>query len=114
MGGRCVGDRVLRCSECGRDFVFTEQEQAFFQERGFEHEPRRCVECRRRRRRRTPRAAHGNARPAERRDAPAGERKPEVRHEAVCSVCGTSTTVPFVPDGVRPIFCLPCLKQQTR
>ena len=22
--------------------------------------------------------------------------------------------LPFVPDGVRPVFCMPCLKQQTR
>jgi CxxC-x17-CxxC domain-containing protein len=31
-----------------------------------------------------------------------------------CTVCGAQTEVPFVPDGVRPVYCLPCLKRQTR
>lgn len=35
-------------------------------------------------------------------------------HATTCSLCGTDTEVPFVPDGVRPVFCLPCLKKQTR
>ena len=35
-------------------------------------------------------------------------------NEVICSACGEETLVPFVPDGVRPVFCLPCLKQQTR
>ena len=35
-------------------------------------------------------------------------------HTAVCSDCATETKVPFVPDSVRPVFCLPCLKKQTR
>jgi CxxC-x17-CxxC domain-containing protein len=35
-------------------------------------------------------------------------------HTATCSVCGVATEVPFVPDGVRPVYCLPCLKRQTR
>jgi CxxC-x17-CxxC domain-containing protein len=29
-------------------------------------------------------------------------------------VCGTPAEVPFVPDGIRPVYCLPCLKQRTR
>jgi CxxC-x17-CxxC domain-containing protein len=35
-------------------------------------------------------------------------------HSATCTVCASVTEVPFRPDGVRPIFCLPCLKQRTR
>ncbi|MCE9636472.1 MAG: zinc-ribbon domain containing protein [Planctomycetes bacterium] len=35
-------------------------------------------------------------------------------HQTVCSGCGEPTEVPFVPDGRRPVFCLPCLKKQTR
>ena len=30
-------------------------------------------------------------------------------HDAVCSRCGKATTISFLPDGVRPIFCKECL-----
>jgi len=45
---------------------------------------------------------------------PARQRAPAQLHAAVCNTCGAATEVPFRPDGVRPIFCLPCLKQRTR
>ena len=31
--------------------------------------------------------------------------------ETVCWNCGKQTEVPFKPDGKRPVYCLPCLKQ---
>lgn len=31
--------------------------------------------------------------------------------EAVCWNCGKTTSVPFRPDGRRPVYCLTCLKQ---
>lgn len=34
----------------------------------------------------------------------------ENRFEAICSRCGKSTTVPFKPDGKRPILCVDCYK----
>ncbi len=40
-------DRTLKCKDCGSDFVFTEGEQQFYQEKGFENDPVRCPECRR-------------------------------------------------------------------
>ena len=39
-------DKTLVCKECGKEFVFTAGEQAFYKEKGFEHEPVRCHECR--------------------------------------------------------------------
>lgn len=33
-------------------------------------------------------------------------------YEAVCSVCGKKTLVPFIPDGKRPIFCKQHRKDQ--
>jgi len=38
-------DKTLVCVECGKEFTFTEGEQAFYQEKGFQ-EPKRCKECR--------------------------------------------------------------------
>jgi DNA-directed RNA polymerase subunit RPC12/RpoP len=40
-------DINLKCKDCGADFVFTEGEQAFYKEKGFENQPTRCPECRR-------------------------------------------------------------------
>ena len=41
-----MADKTLVCSECGNEFVFTEGEQAFYAEKGFTNEPKRCPECR--------------------------------------------------------------------
>ncbi len=38
-------DKTIKCVDCGNEFVFTEGEQAFYEEKGF-HEPKRCKECR--------------------------------------------------------------------
>jgi DNA-directed RNA polymerase subunit RPC12/RpoP len=42
-----MADKILICKDCGKEFIFTESEQAFYKEKGFENEPQRCPECRR-------------------------------------------------------------------
>ena len=42
-------DITLKCKDCGVDFVWTVGEQEFFQQKGLEHPPIRCKECRIRR-----------------------------------------------------------------
>lgn len=42
-----MADKTLTCKDCNSEFVFTEGEQAFYQEKGFENEPQRCPDCRR-------------------------------------------------------------------
>ncbi len=39
-------DKKLICKDCGQEFLFTEGEQEFYKEKGFENEPVRCPECR--------------------------------------------------------------------
>jgi hypothetical protein len=39
-------DETLKCKDCGKDFVFTAGEQAFYAEKGFANKPTRCKECR--------------------------------------------------------------------
>ena len=39
-------DKVIVCKDCNKEFVFTENEQAFYKEKGFENEPQRCPDCR--------------------------------------------------------------------
>lgn len=56
-------DKTLQCKDCGSDFVFTEGEQAFYKEKGFENDPVRCPDCRKARkqsRRNQPRRQYDN------------------------------------------------------
>jgi len=34
----------------------------------------------------------------------------KVETEVICSKCGKKCTVPFVPDGKRPVYCRDCYK----
>lgn len=43
-------DIELKCTDCGMGFCFSAGEQAFFKSKGFENEPKRCPECRRKKR----------------------------------------------------------------
>jgi hypothetical protein len=40
-------DKSILCSDCGATFVFSAEEQEFFQSKGFTNEPKRCPSCRR-------------------------------------------------------------------
>ena len=42
-----MADKTIVCRDCGKEFLFTEGEQAFYKEKGFDNEPVRCIECRR-------------------------------------------------------------------
>jgi len=47
-----MADKTLVCQDCGKEFVFTEGEQQFYKEKGFENEPKRCPDCRKARKQR--------------------------------------------------------------
>jgi CxxC-x17-CxxC domain-containing protein len=89
-------DRVLKCVDCGTEFVFTAGEQQFYHQKDFKNEPKRCRNCKARRQNGSERAS-GPGR---------------VETSAVCSQCGRETTVPFRPTQGRPVFCRQCF--QTR
>jgi hypothetical protein len=42
-----IEDKSLKCTDCGATFTFTRGEQAFYASKGFTNEPKRCVPCRR-------------------------------------------------------------------
>ena len=42
-----MADKTIVCRDCGIEFLFTEGEQAFYKEKGFDNEPVRCIACRR-------------------------------------------------------------------
>lgn len=39
-------DKTITCVDCNSEFVFTARDQAFYQEQGFNNEPKRCKSCR--------------------------------------------------------------------
>ena len=41
-------NKIIKCQDCGEEFVFTENEQRFYEEKGFP-EPKRCKFCRQKR-----------------------------------------------------------------
>src|SRR5579864_5421413 len=96
-------DRLLKCSDCGNEFVFTAGEQLFFQDKQFKNDPKRCKLCKAKRAGlgRSPSAALLTALPFS---------KTETRTE--CSVCGIETTVPFKPTQGRPVLCRSCFVEK--
>lgn len=42
-----MADKTIVCKDCGKEFIFSEGEQAFYKERGLENDPIRCPDCRR-------------------------------------------------------------------
>jgi len=106
-------DKSLTCSDCGSSFVFTAGEQKFYQEKGFAHEPRRCKDCRLKKRdggagggggggARSMAARSGRGRPA------GGDSGDRHFYAATCSACGGPARVSFEPSPDRPVFCRTC------
>jgi CxxC-x17-CxxC domain-containing protein len=92
-------DRVLKCADCGQDFVFTAGEQLFFHDKQFKNIPKRCKACKQKRAPGQGAAIH-----------------PFTKQEtvAVCSGCGKETTLPFRPTQGRPVFCRECFERQKK
>jgi CxxC-x17-CxxC domain-containing protein len=84
-------DKVLKCVDCGSEFIFTAGEQLFFHDKDFKNDPKRCKQCKAKR-------ANGG---------------PRVRAETRthCSACGIETTVPFRPTQGRPVLCRSCFQK---
>jgi len=85
-------DRVLKCCDCGGEFVFTSGEQLFFHDKQFKNDPKHCKQCKAKR-------VRGGSRV-----------RPETRTN--CSQCCAETTVPFKPNQGRPVLCRSCFQQQ--
>lgn len=39
-------DKTIKCVDCGTEFTFTARDQEFYHEKGFTNEPKRCKQCR--------------------------------------------------------------------
>ncbi len=91
-----MSDITIKCKDCGKNFVFTENEQQFYKEKGFETYPVRCKECK------TKKNESFNA------------KKQCSFFETVCAQCGAPTRLPFVPKGTKPAFCDKCKEQKDK
>lgn len=92
-------DRILKCSDCGTDFVFTAGEQLFFFDKQFKNDPKRCKLCK------AKRAGMGRMNNGV---ATLPLSRTETRTQ--CSACGIETTVPFKPTQGRPVLCRSCFQ----
>ena len=86
-------DRTLICVDCGLEFVFTAGEQLFFQDKQFQHDPKRCKACKALR---------------------TGTLRVRAETATTCAECGQMTTVPFKPTQGRPVLCRSCFQVRLR
>ena len=91
-------DKTIQCSDCGNEFVFSVEDQEFFQTKGYTNDPKRCPECR-------------QARKAERYGNDGYGYRPRQMFPAVCAECGKETEVPFEPREGRPVYCSDCYRK---
>jgi CxxC-x17-CxxC domain-containing protein len=94
-------DRLLKCSDCGNEFVFTAGEQVFFYDKQFKNDPKRCKLCK------AKRAGLGRSSNP---NAVAALPYSRTETRAECSACGIETTVPFKPTQGRPVLCRSCFQ----
>ena len=91
-------DKVLKCIDCGQDFVFTAGERLFFRDKQFKNEPKRCKACKGKR--------------LQALGVVPSTTSPKVETRAVCAKCGKETIVPFKPTQGRPVLCRECFQQK--
>jgi len=92
-------DKMLKCIECGTEFLFTAGEQLFFRDKQFRNEPKRCKSCK-------------SKRVAEFGQAAGGRTLGRIETRTNCSQCGKETTVPFKPTQGRPVLCRECFQSK--
>ncbi len=83
-------DKWLICEECGKKFLWDAGEQKWYYTKRLSNAPKHCKECRAKRR-------------AERIN------KPRPYSKVSCDNCGSETIVPFIPLGIKPIYCRACM-----
>ena len=96
-------DRTLTCQECSQEFTFSADDQQYHAEKGYTNEPKRCPLCRASRR------SGGDSGGGNGGGYSSGRRE---MHPATCAQCGKQTQVPFLPSGVRPVYCSDCFSKQ--
>lgn len=88
MNSTKIQDKELTCIDCGKIFIFTVAEQNIYNEKGYTHEPKRCLKDRKNRK---------NSRLSG-----------QVSYKITCRNCGDTDTVSFEPKEGRQVLCGIC------
>jgi CxxC-x17-CxxC domain-containing protein len=83
-------DKQLVCVKCGSPFVFSADEQVFFQSKHFKNAPKLCRKCR----------------------AFRGRSHFKTETQISCFECGAPTVVPFRPKLGKPVLCRVCFDRK--
>ncbi|MDD4859645.1 MAG: zinc-ribbon domain containing protein [Dehalococcoidales bacterium] len=100
-------DKTIQCSDCGKTFTFSAEEQEQFQTRGYTNEPKRCLECRQARKAQQ----NSNGGNSYGNSSYGYNSAPRQMFPAVCAECGKTTQVPFEPKQGRPVYCSDCYRK---
>lgn len=104
----------ITCAACGTDFTFTQEEQEFYESKGFQP-PRKCKPCRdaaKANRGGGGGYGGGGSRGGYGGGGGGGYGRPQRQmYDAVCATCGVNTQVPFEPNGSKPVYCRDCFQQ---
>ena len=108
-------DQTLQCRECGVDFIWTEGEQEFFQQKGLTNPPSRCPSCRAARRASGGGGGGGGGGGYGGGGGGGGyggrsSSGPRQLFEVPCASCGQTARVPFQPRGDKPVYCSDCFR----
>lgn len=97
----------ITCSVCSDTFAFSEEDQEFYDSKGFQH-PKKCKPCRdeaKRNRGGGGRGGYGGG--------GGYNRAPRQMFDAVCAGCNVDTQVPFEPNGSKPVYCRDCFQSRS-
>lgn len=96
------------CSACNTEFSFSQEEQEFYESKGFQP-PRKCKPCRDAAKQ--SRGGGGGYGGGSRGGYGGGYDRPQRQmFDAVCASCGINTQVPFQPNGTKPVYCRDCFQ----
>lgn len=95
----------IACVACGAEFTFTDEEQAFYESKGFQA-PKKCKPCRD-----AAKQNRGGGGGYGGRGGGGYDRAPRQMFDAVCAQCGVNTQVPFQPNGSKPVYCRDCYQR---
>ena len=101
-------DKTLTCADCGAEFIFSADDQAYHQEKGFTNEPKRCVSCRAAKRS----ERNGGGYSSGGGYGGGGYGGQREMFSVTCSQCGKEAQVPFQPRGDKPVYCSDCFRSQ--
>jgi CxxC-x17-CxxC domain-containing protein len=104
------------CAACGTEFSFSQEEQEFYESKGFQP-PRKCKPCRDAAKQNRgggggyggSRGGYGGGGGGSYGGSSYGRPQRQM-YDAVCASCGINTQVPFQPNGTKPVYCRDCFQ----